>query len=125
MTRLATLALLGSIVALPAMAQTAWTGPNRVFNGANAGGCTLRLVQATHQGNTLSNIFATIQNRGNQAVRIGGQAELSGNNQRKSGPFGPVAIPAGGQQQVQLMTPFGGALAGTTLTVTITSCTQG
>lgn len=124
MTRLAALALLGSIAAMPAMAQTSWTGPNRLLGGGTLNGCDLRLVQATHSGGMLSSIFATLQNRGTRPVRISGTAELRGTDQRKSGPFGPLTIPAGGQQQVQTFPPFGGSLAGTTFAVTITSCVQ-
>lgn len=123
MTRLAALAILGSIAALPAMAQTTWTGANRVLAGGSLGGCNLRLAQVTHSGGMLSNIFITLQNRGSRPVRVGGTAELRGTNQRKFGPFDPVTIAAGGQQQVQTFTPYGGSLAGSTFTVTITSCT--
>lgn len=124
MTRLAALAILGSIAALPATAQTSWTGSNRVLVGGNTGGCALRLVQVTHSGGMLSSIFATIQNTGTRPVRVSGTAELSGSGQRKSGPFGPVGIAPGGQQMVQTFTPFGGPLAGTRFTVTVTACEQ-
>lgn len=112
--------------ALPAAAQqtTTWSGANLIVQGGNLNGCNVRVIDATHSGNTLNPIRITFVNNGTRSARVNGDTTLAGNGQSKTAAFRSVAMAPGIGAVSQGMTPFGGLLAGTTLTVNITSCVQ-
>lgn len=114
--------LLGSLTALPATANTTWPSGSFSLQGGNPNTCNIARVSATHNGSALSEIRVTLRNRGTQSVRLDGTALLVGTNQSKTGTLASVFIPAGGQATTSAGYPFGGALSGTTLRVTIVNC---
>ena len=111
--------------ALPAAAQsTTWSGANLRFTPLANASCRLALERAYLQGSgPMASIRVVFRNRGTQPVSVTADIELAGNNQRKSGPEGPFRIAANTTREQQTLYPFGGSLAGTTLTVRITACT--
>ncbi len=126
-TLVATALLLAA--ALPAAAQstqvtTTWSGANLIVQGGTLSGCNIRVLEAAHTGSTVSAIRITFVNNGTRTARVNGDTTLSGNGQSKTGAFRSVAMAAGIGAVSQGMGPFAGVLAGTTLTVNITSCTQ-
>jgi hypothetical protein len=112
--------------ALPAAAQqnTTWSGTTLIIQGGTLNGCNIRVLDATHTGNTLSAIRITFVNNGTRSARVNGNTTLAGNGQSKTGAFRSVAMGPGISAVSQGMGPFGGSLAGTVLTVNITSCVQ-
>lgn len=115
--------------ALPAAAQstqvtTNWSGANLVVTGGTLSGCNIRVLEASHTGSTASAIRITFVNNGTRSARVNGSTTLSGNGQSKTGAFRSVAMAPGIGAVSQGMVPFAGVLAGTTLTVNITSCQQ-
>ena len=115
----------GQAGAVPAAAQSnAWSGANlRLIPLANSS-YRLALDRAFLQGSgPMASIRVVFRNRGSQPVSVTADIELAGNNQRKSGPEGPFRIAANTTREQQTLYPFGGSLAGTTLTVRITACT--
>lgn len=118
------LAALGLLAALPAaaQAQTTWTGTNLTISGNRSNGCDLRVVEVTHNGSLLSSLRFVITNRANSAVRVNANVIMTGNNQTKSGPISGL-IAAGQQGTLQGFHPFGGSLAGSTVSIRFTGCT--
>lgn len=121
-TTTAAIVLLGSLTALPAMAQTAWTGNRLIVQGATTNGCNIEVVRASYRGS--GEIMLSMRNLGGQTVRASGDTLLEGDNQSKIGWIRSLAISAGGQSGTNIGTPFGGPLAGTRLRVNITSCVR-
>ena len=111
--------------ALPAAAQSiTWSGANLRFTPLANSPCRLALERAYLQGSgTMASIHVVFRNRGTQPVSVTANIELAGNNQRKSGTEGPMRIAANSTRDQQTLYPFGGSLAGTTLTVRILACT--
>ncbi len=114
------------LAALPAaaQAQTTWSGSALSISGNRANGCDLRVVEATHAGNTLNPVRLVVMNRATTPARASAEVTLSGNGQRKVGTV-TALVPAGQQATMQGFYPFGGSLAGTTLVIRFLGCTQG
>jgi hypothetical protein len=109
-----------------AQAAYTWSGPTLLSTGNTMNGCRLRTPIATHSGSlALGNIFLTVRNEGQTAVRVTANVELSGNNSRKSSSISSPLLAPGSQAAIQVMTPGGTTRDGTTLRVTFTSCAAG
>ena len=117
---------LACLAALPAaaQAQTAWSGSALTVTGNRMNHCDLRVVEATHAGNTLNSIRVLVVNRATAPVRATAEVTLTGSNQRKFGVM-TVLVPPNQQATMQGFHPFGGSLAGTTLAIRFQGCTQG
>jgi hypothetical protein len=109
-----------------AQAAYSWSGPTLQSAGNAINGCRLRTPVATHSGSlALSNIFLTVRNEGQAAVRITANVDLVGPNSRKSSSISSPLLAPGSQAAIQVMTPGGTTRDGTTLRVTFTSCAAG
>lgn len=119
-TLLATVA--GGGTALPAAAQTAqWSGSNLVI--VPLANCRVPVERAYLQGSgPNAYIHLVFRNRGAAPASVTVNVELSGNDQRKSGTYGPYRIVAAAASDQQTLAPYGGSLAGSTLTVRYTAC---
>lgn len=119
-----TLTALGllALTPLPALADGSWSGNTLVLTGGTTNGCNIQRVSASHTGSTLSEMRVILRNRGSRTVRIGGDTELSGQGQRKTGSLSSVQIPPGQTATTAAGYPYGGSLASTTLRINITSC---
>ena len=68
-------------------------------------------------------IFITVRSTGTVPVRFSADLTLRGNNQSKTGTLATAVAPVG--QPVRITTgvyPFGGSLAGSTLSIAIRDC---
>lgn len=113
---------LGAGAALPAAAQTTeWRGSNLVITPLP--NCRVPVERAYLQGSgTNAWIHLVFRNRGSAPASVSVNVELSGNGQRKSGAYGPYRVNAGATSDRQTLAPYGGSLAGSTLTVRYTAC---
>ena len=122
---LAPAALATTLAATPAAAQTQqWSGSSLAFT--TPASCRLAVDRAYLAGSGWSaTVRVVLRNRGTAPMRVSGRAELAGDGQRKSGNFGPNAVPANGTAEIELMNPYGGSLANSRLTVTVAACPAG
>jgi hypothetical protein len=95
-----------------------WTGSNLRFSTVSTPGCTLQMVRAFNRTGTM---FANLRNTSSGTRVVTVEATLQGTGQSKTGG-GSASIRAGQTGDVQLMTPYGGSLLGSTLTVRVTGC---
>ncbi|ONG50236.1 hypothetical protein BKE38_18815 [Pseudoroseomonas deserti] len=119
------LALAPAVMAVaPAAAQQQWSGASLTFTApAN---CRLAVERAFLQGSGWSaSIRVVLRNRSAQTLTVRGDAELQGNGQRKSAPFGPRIIAGNEAAEVTLLNPYGGSLDGSRLTVRVLNCPAG
>lgn len=116
------LALTLAPLAGPAQAQTTWTGTNLSISGNRSNGCDMRVIEVTHSGSTLSSLRFVVVNRATSAARVTIEVTMTGNNQRKSGNISGLI---GGGQMGTLggFHPFGGSLAGSTVSLRFLGCT--
>ena len=123
--RRAALGLLLATITLPAAAQsTSWSGNRLVLTPLSGSPCRIALDRAYLQGSGWSaSIHVVFRNRGTTPSSVTANLELVGQDQRKTSPHGPFTIPAGSVADRDIMAPFGGSLANTTLRVNITACT--
>jgi hypothetical protein len=111
-------------LARPAQAQTTWTGTGLSITGTRSNGCDMRVIEVTHSGSTLSSLRFVVANRAMSAARVTIEVTMTGNNQRKSGTISGLL---GGGQMGTLtgFHPFGGSLAGSTVSLRFLGCTAG
>lgn len=111
-----------AFLAGPAQAQTSWTGTGLSISGNRSNGCDMRVVEVTHSGSTLSSLRFVVVNRATSAARVTIEVTMTGNNQRKSGNISGLI---GGGQMGTLagFHPFGGSLAGSTVSLRFLGCT--
>lgn len=123
--RRAALALFLATIALPAAAQTtSWSGNRLVLTPLSGSPCRIALDRAYLQGSGWSaSVHVVFRNRGTAAISVTANVELVGQEQRKISPHGPFTIATGSVADRDIMAPFGGSLANTTLRVNITACT--
>lgn len=108
----------------PAQAQTTWTGTGLSITGNRSNGCDMRVVEVTHSGSTLNSLRFVVANRAMSVARVTIEVTMTGNNQRKSGTISGL-LGAGQMGTLTGFHPFGGSLAGSTLSLRFLSCTAG
>lgn len=115
-------AAVGAGTALPAAAQTMeWRGSNLVVTPLP--NCRVPVERAYLQGSGWSaTIHLVFRNRGAAPATVSVDVELVGNNQSKSGSFGPYRIAQAATSDQQTLSPYGGSLTGSTLRVRYTAC---
>lgn len=95
-----------------------WTGSNLRYTPSSTQGCRIDLLRVFVRSGT---IFASVRNSGTDTRSLTLSATLTGTNQNKTGG-GTGRLNAGQTGEVQLMTPFGGSMNGTTMAVRATGC---
>lgn len=102
-----------------ALADMEWGSGQRMVFGANANGCNLRVVAATHRGAASNPIQIVILNVGTTGVRVNADVSLRDTAQTRSGSYS-VTLAASQLGTMSAFAPFQGL---TYLTIRFTGCT--
>jgi len=95
-----------------------WTGNAKRFTPSSVAGCSLELQRVFLRSGS---IFAILRYTGTGARNVNLEARLAGGNNSKTGG-GYGRVNAGQTSEIQLMTPYGGSLTGSTIAVRVTGC---